>query len=979
MENARNTPFWDTSLSREKRIDWLLDALSMDEKLTCLGSRMPELPRLGLPAFGLGGEAAHGVEARNDQFMVSEPDLTTSFVQPIGLSATWDPEIIRRAGEVVGTEARVVNHRHPGRGLSRWAPTVDLERDPRWGRNEEGYGEDAVLTGAIAGAYIRGMQGDDPEHLRIAATLKHFYGNNTEEGRGWKNASIDPRNRYELYLEPFRRCIEEAHAQGIMTAYNRINGAVGILNNEVKDILKKKYGLTHAVGDGGALGLVVTLQHYFGTHAEAVAAALKAGVDGMSDNPVMVEAAAREAYSLGLITEKDIDDAIRAKLNVALRLGVYDREGRNPYDRVTEEDILTEESRRVCRQVSREAVVLLKNQDGLLPLSEDIPAEDIALIGPLADAWYQDWYGGQPPEKVTLREGLRQLGKEPAYADGLDRVKLKMNGKYLALNEDDSLCTADEGDVFIRENWGEGACTFRCVRNGKYLGSRIAVPMGETPCFVGADRTAAFNWFVLERFFAEPQPDGGFLLLNRFHDPMEMNEEGLVYSSRITEGTPLYAEVVEDGIEKAMKLVEGKKVIILAVGCQSMINAKEEIDRATLCLPPDQERLVERVIASGIPAVMALFTNYPYTINRAQEGISAILMSATGAQDMGHAMAENIFGKNHPAGRLNMTWYKDVSQLPHIDDYDIIKGGRTYRYFEGEVLYPFGFGLTYSRFAYSNLSVICRWGRLKARFAVVNTGDKVSDEVAQLYAVAPASRAKKPLRQLIGFERLKDVAPGESRMVEMDISADELRYYDVVSASLMVEDGEYSFFAGPSSAERAAEATAFVPGRKPGLRTMTERIAADHYDDYENISLEEGHFGYTAAALAQEEKEGLLVYRDCGFDEEFSVLSLHMKSEAGCKVEVYVDGECAGSWEGETRTCEHRSAPMMDRLGWQQVEMRNRRRKPIYEDIEIDLGECESLKPGAELKLRITGDIRLCYLKMLKGKAVKKINLGVAN
>jgi len=468
-------------------------------------------------------------------------------------------------------------------------------------------------------------------------------------------------------------------------------------------------------------------------------------------------------------------------------------------------------------------------------------------------------------------------------------------------------------------------------------------------------------------------------LLNRFHDPVEMDEDGFVYSSRVTQGTPVYAEMVEDGIEKAMKLAEGKKTIILAVGCQSMINAKEEIDRTTLCLPPDQERLVERVIQSGIPAVMVLFTNYPYTINRAQEGIAAILMSATGAQDMGLAMAETLLGKSHPAGRLNMTWYKDVSQLKDIDDYDIIKGGRTYRYFDGEVLYPFGFGLTYTRFAYSDLNVICRWGRLKVRFAVTNTGDKVSDEVAQLYAVAPASRVKKPLRQLIGFERVKDVAPGETRWVEMDICADELRYYDVISASLMVEEGEYTFFAGPSSAERAVETSVFVPGRKPGLRLMTQRIAADHYDDYENISLEEGHFSYTAAALCEGADEGWLTYGDCGFDEEFSVLSLHMKSEKGCKVEAYVNGQLAGAWEGETRTCEHRSAPMMDRLGWQQVELRNRHRKPIYEDIEIDLAGCGELKPGAELKLHITGDIRLCYLKMLKGKAVKKINLGVAN
>ena len=237
----KNTPFWDASLTDQERIDWLLKEMTVEEKLGYLASSSPDLPRLGIPGVSVGGEAAHGVEGRNDQNGLGKPDVTTSFPQPIGMSASWDPELIRQAGEITGTEARVVWHRHEGHGLSRWAPTVDLERDPRWGRNEEGYGEDPVLTGKMAGAYIRGMQGDDPKYLRCAATLKHFYGNNTEVGRGWKNSSIDPRNKYELYLEPFRRCIEDGGAEGIMTAYNKINGTIGILNPEVTDILKKQY------------------------------------------------------------------------------------------------------------------------------------------------------------------------------------------------------------------------------------------------------------------------------------------------------------------------------------------------------------------------------------------------------------------------------------------------------------------------------------------------------------------------------------------------------------------------------------------------------------------------------------------------------------------------------------------------------------------------------------------------------------------
>ena len=251
----KNTPFWDASLPIEKRLDWLLAEMTIEEKLSCLASSVPDLERLGIPGMNVGGEAAHGVEARNDQNDLKIPEPTTSFVQPIGMSATWDPEMIKKAGEVTGIETRVIYHRHPDRGLSRWAPTIDLERDPRWGRNEEGYGEDPVLTGAMASAYIQGMQGDDPHYLRIASTLKHFYANNVEVGRGWKNSSVDPRNEYELYLEPFRRAIQDGGAEAIMTAYNKINGTPGILNREVQDILKDQYGLKHAVSDGGAMSM----------------------------------------------------------------------------------------------------------------------------------------------------------------------------------------------------------------------------------------------------------------------------------------------------------------------------------------------------------------------------------------------------------------------------------------------------------------------------------------------------------------------------------------------------------------------------------------------------------------------------------------------------------------------------------------------------------------------------------------------------
>ena len=352
----RNTPLWDRHLPMEERIDWLLAHMTLEDKLDCMSSRGSYSEGAQAPIYALGGEAAHGVQGRNDQGKISPPDITTSFPQPIGLSATWDPDLLKEAGKAVGREARVIHKRKPeSGGLVRWAPTIDLERDPRWGRNEEAYGEDAVLTAETAGAYVRGMRGDDPFYIRTAALLKHFYANNTEDGRGFKNATITPRNREELYLEPFRRVIEESGAVGVMTAYNKINGLPGVLNPEVKKILKEKYGALYCVGDGGAMALVRNLHHYTGNHSDTLAKALHAGVDNMLDDAALVRESAKEALELSLITEKDLDESLRASMRVRIRLGLYDREPCCPYDGTANPAVLTTASRKTTSAARRTA------------------------------------------------------------------------------------------------------------------------------------------------------------------------------------------------------------------------------------------------------------------------------------------------------------------------------------------------------------------------------------------------------------------------------------------------------------------------------------------------------------------------------------------------------------------------------------------------------------------------------------------------
>ena len=961
MSNEQKyTPFHDPSLSVDARIDWLLSELTVSEKLAMISSGSADCERLGFRRMSAGGEAAHGVEARNDQNELGQAEPTTSFPQPIGMSASWDPEMIYKAGEITGTEARVIAHRHPDRGLLRWAPTVDMCRDPRWGRNEEGYGEDPVLTGKMASAYIRGMQGEHPHYLRCAATLKHFYANNVENGRGWKNSSVDPRNRYEYYFEPFRRCIQDGHAEGIMTAYNRINGTIGVLNPEVQSILKDQYGLTHAVSDGGATGMVVSVHHEFGLNAQTIPAAIHAGVDAMSDNPQAMHQAAVEAYELGLLTEKDVDQALRNMLRTKIRLGIYDQPGQNPYDMVTEADLCSDASREACLQLSRESVILLQNRDALLPLQDK---EDIALIGPVGDKWYQDWYGGEPDHRISLLQGLTDLRRETVpFADALDRVRLKMGDRYLYVRDDEVLCLGDTGDTFIVTDWGEDSVTLHCERTKKCL--RMYMPFGQFADLskrglILADKPEPFDFLELAVFHRRDQEDGTLELHTFLEMPMTVNEDGTVGCDIGKTPLRVTMETVRSGIQEAVQLARAHRTVILALGSNPVINAKEISDRTTLALPPDQARLLKAVSEANPRIVLVLLTNYPYLMNEARAQAPAILLSATGSQDMGRAAAETLFGINAPAGRLNQTWVLSEDQLPPMDDYDIIQKGRTYRYLDADVSFPFGYGLTYTSFAYSDLHVALEENSvLRIAFTVKNTGDRTSDEVAQVYAVAPPSRAKKPLRQLLGFERLHAVQPGESRQVSLRVPTQELRFYDVISRSLMVEEGDYTLYAGRHCLDQAVEACIHVPGGKPGCRDSRRHQPADHYDTCDNVEIVKGLLGFFAIAPMDPAKPLIAEYRDCQLPGKDGELVLFLRSAAGCKVRACVNGKEVACWEGETRTYARNAM----RLGHDPAE-KLARQQPIFVELRLPLKDLPTDAPAA-LQLCLSGDAQLCYWRI---------------
>ncbi len=1000
-KNSKENILMDRSVSTDEKLEWLVNALTLEEKKNLISSASEGVERLDIPLCKLGGEAAHGVEARNDQNDIAVPDVTTSFPQPIGMASSWDKEAIRAAGEVTGKEARAEFYKRPWGGISRWAPTVDLLRDPRWGRNEESYSEDPVQTGIMAASYIRGIQGDDKEHLMAACTLKHFYANNTEIGRGWKNSSVSPRNKYELYFETFRRCIEDGGAEGVMTAYNKINGVHGLFNHEVKEILKDEFGLTHAVSDGGAMVLVAAHSHDTAMDAETVARSLKAGVDAMSDKTEDVYKAVCEAYDLGLINEEDLDTAIKNVFRTKIRLGLFDDEKRDAGE------ICSKDAEKICRTLTDKSVVLLKN-DGVLPVNKDILPKGI-LIGPLGDKWYQDWYGGEAPAHISLYDGLKQSGID--YIDGCDRVTLRSGDKYLATDSDGRIRLSDEAERFILDDWGEESYTLRSEKTGMYMITKLSgapVPGTETGDGKNPDRIIGeiygnkdgiFSWFNLEVFRMNGKDDD-IIMGDRFGNRLYADKDGYVVSAAGDyEGlTPLIIkkETVSHGIDEATEAAKGKDFCILALGHNPMINAKEEVDRTTIDFIPYQQKLFDEIYKVNKNIIVVLMSDYPFAINEINEKAKAILWSATGSQCMGTSIADTLTGDNHPAGRLTQTWYKSDKDIPDIDDYDIIGKDRTYRYFEGDVLYPFGYGLTYTDFKYDDLKVsvyengdtakktakngiyenVRNENRvLKVEMTVTNTGDALSDEVVQIYAKAPRGRVKKPVNQLIGFERVRDIAPGETREIILEIPVRELAFYDVIRESLIIEDGDYVISANRSSRDEVKSQTVNIKGDKPVLRDVTKRIKADHYDTETGTCIVAGIYGYSAVTgagydvyKASADGHISVIYGNCKVDPEKNTFRIHCHADQESEIRIYIDDKKAGGLKFNTHDYDNNQKPVFNNMprAVKDDEMRKESWPVLWADARIPVSLNDlSGDEGHDLRIECDGPVKFDWFMFI--------------
>lgn len=679
-------PFQNPSLPAEDRITNLLSLMTLEEKVSCLGTN-PTVTRLGVKGTGH-VEGLHGLAmGMPGGWGRKTPVPTTIFPQSIGMAETWQPDLLKQAAEIEAYETRYLfqNEKYHKGGLVVRAPNADIGRDPRWGRTEECYGEDAFFNGTMAVAYIKGLQGDNPKYWTTAALMKHFLANSNENSRDSSSSDFDERLFREYYSLPFRMGVEEGGSRAYMASYNKVNGIPQAVNPMLKRVTVNEWGQNGIIcTDGGAYRMLVTAHKYYPTLAEAAAGCIKAGINQFLDN---YKAGTEEALDKKLITEGDIDQDLRGVFRVMIKLGQLDPPEKVAYSTIGSgpEPWLSKKNREFVRLITQKSIVLLKNNNNLLPLDKN-KLKSIVVVGPHSAEVLQDWYSGTPAYSVSILEGIKnKLGPD-------------------------------------------------CIVNHT-TDANMAIALAKSSqtvvVCVGNNPTGSLGW----------------------------------------------------------KKVDGPS------------EGREALDRETLSLDSAQDALIKNIYQVNQNMVLVLVSNFPYTINWEQQHIPAILHITHCSQEQGNALADALFGDFNPGGRLVQTWPDSLSQLPPMMDYNI-RHGRTYMYFKGKPLYPFGFGLSYTTFQYDNLVTSAgkmgKDGDVTISVDVKNTGKRAGDEVVQLYVKHLKSKMERPGKQLVAFKRIS-LGPGNSQTVTITFPAKRLAYWDIGKKALVVEKEPIQLMIGSSS------------------------------------------------------------------------------------------------------------------------------------------------------------------------------------
>lgn len=822
-----NFEFLNTNLPVDERVDLLVSQMSVQEKIDQLTYTSKAVERLKIPEYNWWNEALHGV---------ARAGYATVFPQSITIAGSWDQDLMHRVATAISDEARAKHHDFVRRGmrgiyqgLTFWSPNINIFRDPRWGRGHETYGEDPYLTGQMGKQFVKGLQGDDPKYLKLVATAKHYAVHSGPEPlRHEFNAQVSERDLRETYLPAFRTLIMDGGAYSVMGAYNQFRDYPCCASPELQNILRNEWGFDgYVVSDCWAIRDFYTYQGFSADAAEAAAVAVKSGTDLNCGNSYPHLA---EAYKRGIITEDELDVSVKRLMKARFKLGMFDSEKEVPYAQIPYSVNTSAEHKELALEAARKSIVLLKNKNNILPLSEDI--KTIAVVGPNADNWEAlvGNYNGIALDPVTVLEGIQsKLGNtEILYAEGSHLAEGVSNlhpipGKYL-LTVDGKPGVI--GEYFANDSLAGKPVFTRTDNNiDFYWESHSPSPKLPSdnfsirwtgylaPPVSGTYKIGSWGMPTLDIWLEGEKILGTNNEHHAFHQEKEVELEAgmkykFVYEYKNWTGdgdAKLMWSVPNPNMQQeAVEAAQKADAVVVVLGLSQRLEGEEMPiqvdgfsggDRTHLMLPKTQRELLKAIEATGKPTILVLLNGSALAINWADENVEAIISAGYPGQEGGHAVADVLFGDYNPGGKLPVTYYKSVDQLPPFEEYDMVN--RTYKYFEGDPLYPFGYGLSYSTFKFSNIEMPQKakvGDKVSVKVKVENTGKVAGDEVVQLYLKDMVASTPRPKVQLEGFERIH-LQAGESKVVDFELSA---RQFSMIGENdnRVIEPGDFTVFVG---------------------------------------------------------------------------------------------------------------------------------------------------------------------------------------
>lgn len=834
-------PFQNPSLSFEERAEDLLSRMSLQDKIDQLNYESKAVENLGVPEYNWWNECLHGV---------ARSGIATVYPQAIGLASSWDKDLMGRVAVSISDEGRAKYHdfvkkdkRGIYQGITFWTPNINIFRDPRWGRGMETYGECPHLTGEMAVEFINGIQGDDPKYYKAIATAKHFaVHNGPESSRHYFNAKVSEHDLRNTYLPAFRKTVDEAHVASVMCAYNRFNdepccGSSPLLQS----ILRDEWGFDgYIVSDCWAL-----VDFYAKGHHEVVQtpeeAAAMAFINGTDVNCGSVSPYLAGAVEQGLISEAQIDQAVRRLLLARFKMGMFDPDEDVSFASIPYSVVDSKEHQELALEAARKSMVLLKNENNILPLSKEL--KKVAVIGPNANDLevLLANYNGIPSNPITPLDGIRQKlpNAEVSYSLGCEHAEKLPTLKPIpssALFTDETLKEQGlKAEFFDAANWDGDPKHTRIDTEVDYYwwdkapfedldGDNFAarwsgylVPTETGEYAIGAEGFHHIELYLDDSIIAENH--------NIHHSSKRYSfiqlEAGKAYKLELkffdihgdANVSLLWSTPRKNYEQEAMALAKEADVVVLFMGLSPRLEGEEMPvhvdgfkggDRIRIDLPDFQQDFIKKIHAIGKPTVLVMLNGSAVSINWEKENIPAILEAWYPGQAAGTAIADILFGDYNPAGRLPLTFYKDVNDIPEFENYNM--DGFTYRYFKGEPLFPFGYGLSYTTFEYGSPELSASElaassdGAITVRVEVKNTGDRAGEEVVQLYVSDKTSKDPRPVKDLRGFERIS-LKSGESKSVEFELSADDLAYWNIEQQAYAPTTGTYEIMVGSSSGD----------------------------------------------------------------------------------------------------------------------------------------------------------------------------------